>query len=593
MTTRILFAFFLALLTQQATSLDLKNITENVFGEEVNLLPVAFGDFNSDKLTDVFVVNQERNKISILLAREQTFSSVLSEQTYFLSPSKADKKKLKLECALNDVLIEAVTPGDFDGDGGMDAFVLVKSVEDETLRGFVMWGDHNQNLKTHSLVCMESALKQDWHHEIKMASHPLLIDANGDYVADLFGVPANTSESTRSIWIYPGSRTDPPEMKALKTRDAGDMRPIHSNSFVDLDKDGNADILVTSDHYLEVWHNSGSPDVDDTFVHSKNVKLPKDCSEGQACFVGQLAFADFDLDGNLDLVLPICHDGKACANSSLYFATVHDIWHSSDEAIFKLMTADLRNFRFSWLDDDPLFSALAPRVGDINLDGYPDLLLRMLNPVSLKIETHLLLNVPADGEDEIIVSKVARGFVLQDQVMQGLSNTIMATFFDLYENGMVDVILMEKDSADGKYRIGAFTNITQDSDAYFVKVIVLTGKSIPITALPFFTAFSSIAGKCFNDCLDNKVSVPYGTNSPGQTICYRTQRPGLEQGFGEIESCAAQLTQTAHSALQLPYTIFGLGLAPNFLDYMFVNVTNATASSRGHTWSQVLLIFSH
>ena len=51
----------------------------------------------------------------------------------------------------------------------------------------------------------------------------------------------------------------------------------------------------------------------------------------------------------------------------------------------------------------------------------------------------------------------------------------MATFFDLYENGMFDVILVEKEK-DGKYRLGAFTNITQDSDAYFVKVIVLSGE---------------------------------------------------------------------------------------------------------------------
>ena len=60
-------------------------------------------------------------------------------------------------------------------------------------------------------------------------------------------------------------------------------------------------------------------------------------------------------------------------------------------------------------------------------------------------------------------------------------------------------------------------------------------------------------------------------------------------GFGEIESCAPQLTQTAFCPLQLPYTIFGLGLAPNFLDYMFINVTNATDYSRAHTWSQVIL----
>lgn len=59
--------------------------------------------------------------------------------------------------------------------------------------------------------------------------------------------------------------------------------------------------------------------------------------------------------------------------------------------------------------------------------------------------------------------------------MSGLSQTVMATFFDLYENGMVDIILMQEQQDSGQYKIGAFTNITQDTDAYFVKVIVLSG----------------------------------------------------------------------------------------------------------------------
>ena len=80
--------------------------------------------------------------------------------------------------------------------------------------------------------------------------------------------------------------------------------------------------------------------------------------------------------------------------------------------------------------------------------------------------------------------------------------------------------------------------------------------------------------------------MPYGTNLPGQTICYRTQRQVLES-FTEVQSCAAQLPQTAHHALQLPYTIFGLGLAPNFLDYVYVNVTNTSAVSQSKIWPQV------
>ena len=93
-------------------------------------------------------------------------------------------------------------------------------------------------------------------------------------------------------------------------------------------------------------------------------------------------------------------------------------------------------------------------------------------------------------------------------------------------------------------------------------------------------------GICYLDCANDSVSVPYGTNLPGQTICYRTQRQVLES-FAEVQSCAAQLPQTAHHALQLPYTIFGLGLAPNFLDFVYVNVTNTSAVSQSKIWPQV------
>ena len=37
----------------------------------------------------------------------------------------------------------------------------------------------------------------------------------------------------------------------------------------------------------------------------------------------------------------------------------------------------------------------------------------------IKVETHLLLNVPVNQEDEIPVSNLERGFTLQNEVMQG------------------------------------------------------------------------------------------------------------------------------------------------------------------------------
>ena len=64
--------------------------------------------------------------------------------------------------------------------------------------------------------------------------------------------------------------------------------------------------------------------------------------------------------------------------------------------------------------------------------------------------------------------------------------------------------------------------------------------------------------------------------------CPFLQRPGPET-FDSFQSAGAQLTQTAHFALQLPYTIFGLGMAPNFVDYLWVNI-----SGRTHSWPQII-----
>jgi hypothetical protein len=45
----------------------------------------------------------------------------------------------------------------------------------------------------------------------------------------------------------------------------------------------------------------------------------------------------------------------------------------------------------------------------------------------------------------------------------------MATFFDLFEDGKLDVLAVEGSSGTG-YKLSAYTNTTQDSDAYFIKV---------------------------------------------------------------------------------------------------------------------------
>ena len=93
-------------------------------------------------------------------------------------------------------------------------------------------------------------------------------------------------------------------------------------------------------------------------------------------------------------------------------------------------------------------------------------------------------------------------------------------------------------------------------------------------------------GRCLNDC--PLKSLPYGTNQPGAAISYSiTTATGDTQ-----ESRATQLCQSAHMALQLPYTVFGLGRNWNFVDKLEVGIPkiqNTTEKSdRASTFTQII-----
>jgi len=429
----------------QATS---KNVTKEIFGDELNYLPVAFGDFNSDKLTDLLVITSNRKTLFVLLAEgEELFSKPFSSHIYFKMPSKIDKRRLT--CTLNNKIIESVIPGDFDGDGGMDVFVLTSKIDtqDESYQGFVLWGDHDEDAGKHSLICQDESMEENKHHKVLMTSYPLLIDYNGDYVADLFGSlnKSNANES-RCIWKYSEDRTVKPKLICLESgkgpEEYAQLKFPHSNAFVDINNDGNADILVTTEDDFEVWINQGGKSTTQTdqntnFVLEKRIPLPSNCTKNNTakCTFGQLAFADFDLDGRLDMIFPACldHESDDCeklGSSVLYFSKVTDLLNADEKSIFKPTPIDLNFHHFNFKLDDPMYSALYPRIGDINLDGYPDLLIRVSSKNPLKIETHLLLNVDKNTLEivEPPNSNMHRGFLLQKEIMpEHVGNIVMAT----------------------------------------------------------------------------------------------------------------------------------------------------------------------
>ena len=82
MTSLIVF-LIMSLHGLMASGYDLRDITSLVFGKDENsFVPAAFGDFNSDKLTDIFVLKEDQKSVAVLLASEQNVVSVDSSPVF-------------------------------------------------------------------------------------------------------------------------------------------------------------------------------------------------------------------------------------------------------------------------------------------------------------------------------------------------------------------------------------------------------------------------------------------------------------------------------------------------------------------------------
>ena len=255
------------------------------------------------------------------------------------------------------------------------------------LHGVILWGDHDDG--RHELLCLEDQ-PEAWRKDIHLISEPLVFDYNYDYVADLMFVDGN---GTRTVLVFSPDRAATPEKIHLDSLHSDHLKAQHSNAFVDLNSDGEADVLLTTQSGLELFYRASG-----ALVYHSHVSWPPGIGNGSnSCpvdqCVGQAVFTDFDLNGQLDLILPVCFD-ISCKNSSMYLIPVDELGAARTWR-WQPMSIDLG--RLTFLLPQPSESGLrllSPRVGDIDLDGFPDLLMPLYNHTSAAPETHLLLNTP-------------------------------------------------------------------------------------------------------------------------------------------------------------------------------------------------------
>ncbi|CAL4059572.1 unnamed protein product [Meganyctiphanes norvegica] len=487
------------------------NITNQVFGDSKDYSPAAFGDFNSDKLIDMFVLQDDGKTLQVLIA--------YAEEPYL-------RKDVLLKCTYKNMKIKSVVPSDFDGNGAMDVMIVSFDKEDRKYNIFVLWGN---------LTHIDCGDEND--PLLKMNTQPLILDYNGDMISDIFGEDDN---GLRNFWTFHNNAVTSPTKIPMLNESNVPLRLPSSNAFIDLDNDLGADIWITTDKAFEVWTlNNGAWRLNETIEYPHDM-LPDKRS--------QSSFADVNLDGTLEVIVPVMN--KKNCNLAIYdFET--KLWSyiplnlkDSKEKSWYFPT-DSTDIHHRYLDTITL------RVGDYNLDGYPDILVTLVSESKPRIT--LLENTASPDHDAY-----ERVFVPQWGKFDDFGDSVMGTFFDFQEDGSLDFLLVQV-LAGPTYKVGAYKN-AMEYDAMFVKVLVPSGR-------------------CYSDCpLKN---IPYGTNQPGPAITY-----SIVTADGDIQrSVSTQLSQTAHFALQLPYTIFGLGRNYNFVEVLKLGIPRELNMSKTITSS--------
>lgn len=499
-----------------------RDITNQVFGNAKDILPAAFGDFNSDEITDLFILTNGGKTVEILLG------SLDSEPLL---------KASNLSCSFKKCSIRSVVPGDFNGDAFMDVLVVTEcSRKSPNLDIHILWGGQ---------VYLNCSFNED-KPLLTTVGEPLALDCNNDFIIDLFGVKAGES---RGFWIF-SKHSEPkfsPVNVTLKSNiNLSDIREPHANAFLDLNNDNVADLFVTSQnghsYQFEVWR---SMDHNCRFSFEELIWPPKD-TDGK---LGQSVFLDLELRGKLDHIVPYL-DKK---NPKIYVYSEKK-WHDVNVS-FKDQQGQFWHFFDS--EELPFSKAVTLRGGDYNMDGYPDLLSTLTNGKISR--TFLLENSPCTA-----CGNFSRTFKIQwDSFSNNINDSVLGVFYDILQDGVVDVLIVTR-TRDKVYHAKAFKN-NLDYDANFVKVMVLTGLTNKNA--------TAIEGPL------RKKKQTFGTNLPGPRISYKT----VDQE-GKIRiGVSAQIPQSAHYSLYLPYIMFALGRTPNFLE----NITVGFAS-RYREWPQII-----
>ncbi|KAF2366867.1 hypothetical protein FHG87_002377 [Trinorchestia longiramus] len=500
-----------------------ENITTEVFGSYNEFKPAAFGDFNSDKHTDLFVIENDSK------TKECTVRVLLSAQNPpLLRPDGPN-------CSCPGSNVKSVVPSDFDGDGAMDMMML--SLRSDGLYDvYLAYGDVT------NLTCPTEKV-------LTVRGQPVMMDYDGDMISDLFG---ESEDRVRSFWLFKPSRGPPIHVPMLypdSKEHLPALRVPSSHAFVDLNGDLAADLFVTTEKQFEIWENSAGG-----FSIAETIPVP-----AWAVVVGQTTFMDVSLSGHVEPLTVLCRK-EDCSDGQIYVWSYVNNTREKDFVPLGFALVDEANAAWYFPSNShhsyPYTDVINLRVADVDLDGYPDLLLTLLdshdNP-----RVVMAMNRPCVDA----CSSHSRRFVPDWSRFASYPNSVLGAFFDVFEDGRMDILLLHQNPGTPSHYVMAAVQDTQEYDAMFLKVLVPSGH-------------------CYESCPNGVI--PYGTNPAGPSFRYYITTADDSMQV----SAATQLSQSAHMALQLPYTLFGLGRNWNFVEVLQVGIAIKESPDRSYGFYQ-------
>ena len=512
----------------------------------------AWSYFSSTRFLDVWIVDAQRQSVSVHAWDHTHFRFNATPVTRVSVPDGLH-------------IVDAMV-ADYTHDGHADLLVMAERPTSTTL-SLYLWAAvvaHDGTTTLAPPITLPASTR----------AHPLTIDATGALAADLLGHVAS-DPTTLTLWHAAQDTvvTEPLAMHGDGTPPCQLAHP-HSSAHVDMNGDCLADLFLVCDAgrgrlSYQVW--TARRDAPRTYDLARVGDLPPG--------TGALSFADMNRDGTIDVVFPACERDRCYIHIAyneqmpLCAPERRGVWGARnasaercrdaaqlcapDDAFVLRDGPDLVRIpidaltsdrRLLLVDDVGASQPVPVRVGDYNLDGYPDLAVLTVPRGAAPGETrlHLLESRPCGGASGAAAGCAPSGpehrtFArVRRSVLDREAYVRSVAFIDLDEDGTLDLMLQSLPPATTRAsaaRVVSFVRNNDFHDAFFLKALSQRRAD-----------GSALLGASYKFA----VLDPNGVRRAQQV---------------------AQQAQTVYGALPTPYAFFGLGRTNNYVESLFVGST--------------------